>query len=200
VKNRVRALKRERRYVPLDTLTPWPGNARRGDVELVRESLRTHGQYRDLVVQAATGKVIAGNHTFQALKLEGAGEAWADFVDVDDAQAERIHLMDNRASDKASYDNEALLAQLAGVGDLDGTGWTQADYDELVNQVAGLTDELLDADDAPEDNYAEQYGVIVMCRDEGHQREVYELLQEVAQEKGGAGPVGQALDIKVVTT
>ena len=61
--------------VPLTGLTLFPGNARKGDVRLILESLRTSGQYRPLIArQMPDGLVVlAGNHTAQALALHGRG-------------------------------------------------------------------------------------------------------------------------------
>src|SRR3546814_12921166 len=66
------------RDVPLDELTPFPGNAKRGDVDQIRASLRRNGQYRSLVVREIPNGpliVLAGNHTMQALTAEGRSEA-----------------------------------------------------------------------------------------------------------------------------
>ncbi|MFC7989474.1 hypothetical protein ACFUV2_09235 [Streptomyces pilosus] len=57
-------------------MTPYPGNARRGDVRLILESLRTSGQYRSrLARQTPNGHlvVLAGNHTLAALLAHDRG-------------------------------------------------------------------------------------------------------------------------------
>ena len=88
----------ETREVALDDLTPWPRNPRRGNVELIAESLKAHGQYRPIVVRKATKEVLAGNHTLAAAKRLGWEKIGATFVDVDAETAERIVLIDNRAN------------------------------------------------------------------------------------------------------
>ena len=52
--------------IKLGDLRPLPGNARRGDVDAIVDSLRRNGQFRPLVVQRSTGYVLGGNHTLQA--------------------------------------------------------------------------------------------------------------------------------------
>lgn len=156
--------------VPLEQLHPWPGNARRGDVDTVRASLRKHGQYRPLVVQASTMRVIAGNHTLQALQEEGAGAARVELVDVDDDTAERINLVDNRASDKAGYDTQALLDQLQQLPDLDGTGYQAGDVDRLLADLEKLheLDDKVANDQQPEhapDDPITQPGDIIQLGD-----------------------------------
>jgi hypothetical protein len=60
--------------IPVDQLTPYPGNAKRGDVPAILASLRKNGQYRGLVVRQQPDSalvVLAGNHTRQALAEHG---------------------------------------------------------------------------------------------------------------------------------
>lgn len=161
----------------LDELTPFPGNAKRGDVPLILESLRRNGQYRGLVVrQTEDGQlvVLAGNHTAQALEAHGAGdcgktvkvgdeerpcgvcqnEAWdpsarCEIVTCDDDTARRVNLVDNKASERGSYDRDALTELLSYVEDLEGTGYTDADVELLIAPPPSL-DELADTYGDPE--------------------------------------------------
>lgn len=129
-------------------------NPRRGDVREIAKSLTAHGQYRPLVVNVGTrtgrpNEILAGNHTFLAACSLGWETVQATTVDVDDVTATRIVLADNRLADLGSYDDADLVAALASVGDLDGTGYTQTDLDAL---IAGLSDpvSLTDPDDVPD--------------------------------------------------
>lgn len=97
--------------VPVSELRPYQGNPRRGDIEAIKESLETNGQYRPVVANRRTGEVLAGNHTLQAAKALGWPEIAVTWVDVDEEQAARIVLVDNRTNDLAGYD-EAALADL----------------------------------------------------------------------------------------
>ncbi|MGW1740463.1 hypothetical protein ACWCPQ_16825 [Nocardia sp. NPDC001965] len=131
--------------VPVADLTPYPGNPRRGDVEVIADSLRANGQYRPIVVQTSTGHVLAGNHTLAAARSLGWKQIDVHYVDCDDETARRIVLADNRTADKGHYDIEALTALLADVPDLDGTGYTD---DDLAALLASLdTEPELPADD-----------------------------------------------------
>ncbi|MFB7649490.1 ParB/RepB/Spo0J family partition protein [Streptomyces sp. NPDC056084] len=127
------------RDVPLDDLTRYPGNPRRGDVEAIRASIRRYGQYRSLVVRD-TGDalvVLAGNHTSDALRAEGHTTARCEVLTCDDDTARRINLADNKLAELGYYDEDDLAAMLAALdGDLDGTGWSQQEVARL------LTDEL----------------------------------------------------------
>lgn len=117
--------------VALDSLTPHPGNPRRGNVDAIAESLSAHGQYRPIVANRRTGRILAGTHTWRAAKRLGWRSIAVSFVDVDDIEETRIVLVDNRASDLATYDDALLAALLRDLPDLDGTGFNPDDLDAL---------------------------------------------------------------------
>jgi ParB-like chromosome segregation protein Spo0J len=129
------------RSVRLDDLRPYPGNPRIGNVELIAESLRSNGQYRPIVVRTETSEILAGNHTWQAAKRLGWESIEATFVDVDDATARRIVLVDNRSNDIASYDAAILTDLLATVAEegesLLGTGYCDDDLERLLAVAQG---------------------------------------------------------------
>lgn len=111
--------------IPLADISPHPRNPRRGDIDLIAESLRVNGQYRPIVVQLYTGFILAGNHTAIAAGRLGWTHILGVYVDVDDVAALRILLADNRTADVATYEFDELDALLRSFeGDLEGTGWT----------------------------------------------------------------------------
>jgi hypothetical protein len=131
----------------LSDLRHYPGNARKGDVEAIRDSLRRNGQFRPLLVQESTGYVLTGNHTMDGMLAEGWTEADVTVLDVDDDAARRIVIADNRTSDLGSYDERALVALLRDLGeDLEGTGYELDDFDAL---LAALEED--DADHPPQE-------------------------------------------------
>ncbi|MFG3287277.1 hypothetical protein ACGF3G_00435 [Streptomyces sp. NPDC048179] len=149
----------ETRDVPLDELTPFPGNAKRGNPPEILKSLRRNGQYRGLVVRKIPGGpliVLAGNHTMQALQLHGpdrcqyaddekhpcamcAGGAWdgttarCEIIVCDDDEARRINIADNRLAELGGYDNDALAELLSYLdGDHEGTGYSDDEVMALI--------------------------------------------------------------------
>lgn len=126
--------------VPVGELQLHPRNVRQGDVGAISESLDAHGQYRPVVVQESTGYILAGNHTYKAALANGWERIAATFIDVDDAEALRIMLVDNRTNDLATYDEHALselLVELNLNGGLGGSGYDGDDLDELLASVNG---------------------------------------------------------------
>lgn len=124
------------RDIPLGELTKYPGNAKRGDVGKIRESIKRNGQYRALVVrQTDDGQLIilAGNHTFEAIRQERHATARCEVITCDEQTALRINLVDNRTSELGGYDDDALVHLLSYLDeDYDGTGYTEDDVNRLL--------------------------------------------------------------------
>lgn len=133
------------RIVPLHQLHPYPGNARRGDLDTIKQSLEINGQYRPIVTRPHPDipddwQILAGHHTHQAAQDLGWPElaitVLPDTLTEDDAR--RIVIVDNRTNDLAGYDTAALDALLAQFNtgpdqtlELAGTGYTLDDYADL---------------------------------------------------------------------
>lgn len=138
--------------VPAGSLEFYPGNARRGDVGMIADSLRENQQYAPLVVQKSTRYVLAGNHTLKAALSLGWGTVDVVFVDVDDARARKIVLSSNRTADAATYDDGDLAALLQGLdGDYAGTGWDEDDLTVLLGEDDDLPAGGGGSDDASPD-------------------------------------------------
>ena len=127
------------RDLPISSLTRFPGNARRGNTDEIRKSIRRHGQYRAIVVRdtGSESVILAGNHTRDALEAEGHESVRCEVITCTDDEARRINLADNRMAEVGDgYENEALAELLAALdGDLEGTGWTVHDLDNLADAL-----------------------------------------------------------------
>lgn len=126
----------ETRDVPLLNLTRFPGNARRGNVPKIRESIRANGQYRSLVVRQCddgTLVILAGNHTYDALRYEARKLARYEIITCTDHEARKINLADNRLSDLAMDDGDDLVILLSYLdGDYAGSGFTEDDVTRMI--------------------------------------------------------------------
>jgi ParB-like chromosome segregation protein Spo0J len=131
------------RDIPTSELTPHPDNANIGDVEAIKQSIRVNGFYAPIIAQASTGYIIVGNHRFRAAQELGAVTVPVIFLDVDDEQAMRLMLADNRTARLGHDDMEALSAALSQLADSEvgllGTGFTPLDLQKLLVE----TDERL---------------------------------------------------------
>lgn len=123
--------------IPVGDLALLPGNPRQGDIGAVSESMRINGIYQPIIVNRGTQtgrsfEVIAGNHRAQAAQQLGHDTIPAILLDLDDHAAARISLADNRTSDIADYDTDALAFMLQSLPDLTGTGYDGDDLDDLL--------------------------------------------------------------------
>ena len=124
--------------IPIDSIQSHPLNPRKGDLVGISESLEVNGQYSPVIVDARNGNILAGNHTWKAAKNLGWDQIAVVHVDVDDQQAKRILLADNRTSDLATYDVQNLIALIETIRpDLDGSGWDRRSLERLYQLEEG---------------------------------------------------------------
>jgi len=133
--------------VPVGELSTHPDNPRRGNLDLIAESLRTHGQLKPLVANCAKWRlelsryptIVAGNHTLMA-----ADERlrWPEIavvqVKLSGVQERQYLIADNRTADVAEYHAETLtkiLAELADAGKLEGTGYRAEEVEAMVAEM-----------------------------------------------------------------
>lgn len=124
----------ERWLVPASTLVKNPHNPRRGQVALIKDSLRRFGQVRPILVDDH-GTIVAGNHTYMAAVEIG----WTHVAAIrnefaSEAEARAYLLADNRIPELGSYDQPqmlALLEELEAVDGWVGTGYDADDLDDL---------------------------------------------------------------------
>ncbi len=164
-------------YTDPNRLILHPDNPRRGNLEELKRSLETNGQYKPVVVNGKSGYVVAGNHTVRAAQELGWTEIAYLQLHVDRTTELRILAVDNRIGDLGEYDNDALLAVLDELnGDLLGTGYTEVDLEVLRHR----DDE--DPEPEPEDD-AEPgfvvYGAVIQCGTLEDQRSLLAKLSEL---------------------
>jgi len=154
----------EQEYVaelPLVGLSEHPENPRQGHDETVGESIAQNGFYGAILVQRSTNRIIAGNTRYRQALAAGASFAPGFVCDVDDDQARRILLVDNRSSDMATMNDSSLTALLASIADSErgfyGTGFDEASYSALIESATNGYD--INGNDSFEDNYGEFSGV-----------------------------------------
>jgi site-specific DNA-methyltransferase (adenine-specific) len=144
----------EHTIVDIDSVEAHPKNVRQGDIGAISESLKAHGQYRPIVVDKRTNRILAGNHTWKAAKALGWQQINAGFIQTkDDDEALRILLADNRTTDLASYDDSGLAELLKQLADtdigLEGTAFDGDDLDTLLKDL-GHFELPTDVDEIPE--------------------------------------------------
>lgn len=139
----------EVRQLPLSAVEQHPDNANNGDLDALEQSIRVNGFYQPIIVQKSTSYIIAGNHRYVIAIRLGMATVPAIVLDVNDEQAKRMMVADNRIT-RLGYDDEAALADLledlyATDISLAGTGYTHHDLSSLLELMdAPLNGEDLD--------------------------------------------------------
>ena len=129
--------------VQVDKVQQHPDNANNGDLEAIAESIEVNGLFTPIMVQRSTGNILIGNHRYIAALSLGARNVPVVYLDVDDTEAKRIMVADNRTA-RLGHDDEAQLANIledlyATDSGLAGTGYEFEDYTKL---LAGLNEPL----------------------------------------------------------
>lgn len=137
-------------YVPIADVQQHPDNPNNGDTAAIAESIERNGLYAPLIVQRDSGYILAGNHRYVALVQAGSREVPVIYLDVDEVQARRIMVADNRTN-RLGFDDPGLLAeQLEALFETDlglaGTGYSDTEYLKILDEVG-----ILDDDDEPDD-------------------------------------------------
>lgn len=141
--------------VDINSVEAHPKNVRQGDIGAISESLKAHGQYRPIVVDKRTNRILAGNHTWKAAKALGWQQINAGFIETkDEDEALRILLADNRTTDLATYDDTGLAELLKQIAETDtgllGTMFDGDDLDDLLFKLEGSIGFVADRPSAPE--------------------------------------------------
>jgi ParB-like chromosome segregation protein Spo0J len=123
--------------VPIRYVRPHPRNPREGDVGAISESLKTLGQYRPIIVNKTDSTILIGNHTWHAAYALGWEEIAVTWIEVNEEQAIRILLSDNKTADLATYDDEELQILLASLTEFSGTGFDGDDVDSILRGSEG---------------------------------------------------------------
>lgn len=138
--------------VPVDELTPWEQNPRKGDVMAIVGSLRRFGQVRAIATRADGKSVVAGHH----LRLAAIELGWTHVAAIphqfkDDAEAEIYGLADNELAMLGGYDEQKMFEvmeqhQLFDPANLEGTGFTLDRTEDIMaaaGQVPTATGEVI---------------------------------------------------------
>jgi ParB-like chromosome segregation protein Spo0J len=177
----------DQRYelVSVADLKPHPKNPRKGAAEAIDQSIAENGFYGAVVAQKATSLILAGRHRWERAQAAGIATLPVIWVDVDDQAALRILAADNRTSDLAAYDPQALAELLESVrtdgGGLEGTGYDAAAFDAMLQQAG---DDIMRAARAqvkalhpaktPSTGMKARFDILIECGEESQQTELLE--------------------------
>src|SRR5690349_13671478 len=138
--------------VPIETLTLDPANARKHDqrnLDAIKGSLKRFGQRFPIVAQRQGLVVRAGNGRLMAAKLLGWTHIAALVVDESEVEAVAFAIADNRSSELAEWDDQALTKILESLPS-DMLAVTGFNSDELNQLIEELNPPTVAEDEVPE--------------------------------------------------
>lgn len=142
-------------YLPLSELAHWPRNPKLHDLEVIKGSMRRFGFTLPVVVDEATGKLVAGHGRQEALsQMREAGEDPPKNIQVrrggewlvpvvrgnefeSEQEAESYLIADNRLVEVGGWDPEMLSAMLEGFEgpDLQAIGFSEEELKRIVEMT-----------------------------------------------------------------
>lgn len=146
--------------IPIDSVRLNPANTRRhspAGIDLLKASLAKYGQRKPIVVQKEGMIVRAGNGCLIAARELGWEKIAAVVIDETNIDAVAYEICDNRSAEVGSeWEWETLAQQLDVIAndglDLDLTGFSAADLNEMINDLCPSIDpDECDEPEAPED-------------------------------------------------
>lgn len=126
-------------FVPIGDLRPWEENPRRNQeaIPRVAESIRRFGFLAPIIARR-DGEIIAGHTRWEAAKTLGLDRVPVRYTDLDPVDARLYALADNKLSEIADWDEEALARAVAALqeeGQVDGlmiAGFSEQEQDALL--------------------------------------------------------------------
>jgi ParB-like chromosome segregation protein Spo0J len=161
-------------HLPITSLHNDPANARRHpqrNLDALMASLMRFGQQKPLVIDS-NNIVRAGNGTLAAAKALGWKEIDCVRSDLPITELSAYAVADNRTAELAEWDPDALGAALQG---LDAAALKSLAFEDPA-ELSKLLDLPAESPEADDVSIADQFEVVVTCRDETHQREVFDQL------------------------
>ena len=175
-------LKIEQRAI--EALIPYARNSRTHSDEQVAQiaaSIREFG-FTNPVLVDDDGGIVAGHGRVMAARQIGMTAVPTINVGWLSEQQRRAYVIaDNQLALNAGWDDEALAAELSSLGeagfDIGLVGFSDAEMERLLGLTGGGGDGA-GGDDKPDPgiNYQEKFAVLVDCKSEAHQAQVYESL------------------------
>jgi hypothetical protein len=142
--------------VPIDAVKQWPDNPNDDFTKIGRQQkiLKKHGQVTPVTVWSKDNIIYKGNHTHEAMRLNGAKEIRVLYVDFPSRAAAMAYgISDNESGKWAGMNPDVLAAlmqseEVQALGDekeiMLSTGFTDKTYKGLMTATQGGVPEKLD--------------------------------------------------------
>jgi hypothetical protein len=163
------------------SLIPYARNARvhsPEQVDQIAASMREFGFTMPILIDEG-GEIIAGHGRLMAAQKIGMEDVPCMMAKGWSEEKRRAYVIaDNRLAENATWDESLLKLEFGGLRDAGFdvalTGFSAKAVDAMFAPTDGI-------EDAPATNYKQQYGVIVICKDEKEQQKEFEALTKAGK-------------------
>lgn len=158
----------------IDDIKPYPHNPRKNDntIDSLVESIRKYGWQQPIVVDNE-GFIVVGHSRYAAAKKLNLVEVpviWAR--DLTEKQSRAYRIMDNKSHDFTKWDIVELKFELEDLEDLDATGFSLKELDDILYPEAGLV--------GNDSKYNPEFHAIIEC----NSQEDLDMVKELLAQKG----------------
>lgn len=129
----------ELRVLPIEDVSEWENNARihtRQNLDALKTSLGKFDQYKPIIVQKSSMRIIAGNGTYLAARSLGRKNILCNIIDISDEEAEALSIADNRTGLLSQWEESVLTENLKKIqeqGNLELTGFDSVDLEKMLS-------------------------------------------------------------------
>lgn len=163
-------------YKSIEDIIPYENNPRKNDeaVDYVANSIKEFG-FKVPIIIDKENVIVTGHTRYKASQKLGPTEVPVIYADdLTEEQIKAFRIADNKVSEFSNWDLDKLELELEDIN-LDMSDFGFEDVELNVEEDTGEIAE-------PNFNYKEQYGVIVMCKNEEDQENIYNRLSQEGYE------------------
>ena len=172
-------------YKRVDDLIPYVNNSRTHSDEQVTQvaaSIKEFGFTNPILIDENNGIIAGHGRLMAAKKLKLEQVPTITLQGLTEAQRKAYVIADNKLALNADWDFDLLQNEILSLQELDfKIDLLGFEVGEL-NDILGFDDIAEDEEDEEpqdyEDNYKEQYGVIIMCKNAEEQEKVFNKMQQ----------------------
>lgn len=136
-------------YFGIEKIKPYENNPRKNDqaVEIVMKSIQEFG-FKNPIILDKNNVIVAGHTRLEAAKRLGIKEVpTIKAEELTDNQIKAFRIMDNKSSEYADWDYDLLMEEIEDLKededfDLDATGFSKADLDNIEKQSEKAIEEI----------------------------------------------------------
>ena len=137
------------KIVNISDLKPNPKNPNQhsdSQIELLANIIKKQGWRQPIKVSTRSGYIVSGHGRYEAALIIGTEAVPVDFQDYANEESELADLLaDNRIAELAEIDNEKLAELFSEIDlkNIELTGYTTDEYDELADMFADVSHDIL---------------------------------------------------------